>query len=355
MDYINNKLTYLRLNIQFYLHRFYCYLKKLRKFLKYYDYFTLFTIITIFFLQTTLIIMNYYFTILCLFDIIIWNIFKDYRYKKSFSNFHHNLINIHLYNNNDYNIKVAQWIGNRNYMEDTYSIDIKNNVYSVFDGHGGNQISNLLSYDFNHEIKSNMIEEIDKDLISYSLENIEKNTKKCNMKSGAVLSVVKIDGHKIQVNNIGDTYVIIVYEDLTYELINNPHTLYNFDEYVRYGEDITLSSVMRTKTGLIPTRTLGDHRHKKKDDKLLFHDDINILKLDEIKKWKYILNCSDGIFDALTYKEVIDIINRYNDIQLSMRELQIRTTKKYIDIYDKIFGLHYGDNCTIMIIENNIN
>lgn len=346
---INNTLTNIRHLIEFNYDKYYCYFKKLNAIIDYDDRIGLLSIFFIVSIQLLMIYFNYLFLISIMFDYYLLKMFLNFRNNIRGIDSRNNMIELRIMECQNYDLFVGQWQGLRPYMEDHYALDVNKNIFCVIDGHGGDQIGKFISDDFMFNYlmisfdNNNDQNTMEKTFISY-----EKMTK--NMKSGCVLSSIKlnINNDELEVTNVGDTYVIVVYNDGSYDLVNRQHTLYDYDEYLRYGRKIRLSSVMRTKTGLIPTRTIGDHSHKNRDDKLLFLPETKKINL---KNWKYILNCSDGLFDGLSINQAISIIDKYDNIDHVMREIQIRTTKNKLDLYDKIFGCFYGDNCTLMIIK----
>lgn len=351
---INGFITNLRNMIEFNYDKNYCYFKKLYLLINDNDKTALIVMISVILIQSLLSYFNYYFALLFVFDYYLFLLFVNYRNNIRRIDHKSNLIKLKVIDYDYYDLYIGQWQGLREYMEDYYVYDIGKNIFCVIDGHGGDQIAKFMSEDFmfNHVITSfdNIGIGLD-DIMKKSIIKYETITN--NMKSGCVLSTIQIEHgdecDKLIMTNVGDTYVIVVNDDDSYSLINRQHTLYDYDEYLRYDRRIRLSSVMRTRTGLIPTRTIGDHSHKKRDDKLLFEPESKIV---DLGNWKYILNCSDGIFDGIEIDDIINILNKYDNIDYVMREIQIRTTKTKTDLYDKIMGNFYGDNCTIIIIKN---
>jgi serine/threonine protein phosphatase PrpC len=263
------------------------------------------------------------------------------------------MINLDITKCKNYDLITGQWQGNRPYMEDYFFINTKKNIFSVIDGHGGDQIAKFISNDFNLSYIMKDYDKKSENILNDVIIDYEFNTK--NMKSGCVMSAFKINDNNLEVCSVGDTYVIIVYNDGTYKLLNKQHSLYDYDEYYRYvmnGSKVRLSRVMRTRTGLIPTRTIGDHSHKLRDSNLSYDPENVKIKLEN---WDYILATSDGLFDGNEISDIINILSKYDKIELAMREIQMRTTKNKLDLYDKLSGSFYGDNCTIMIIKNNNN
>ena len=83
-------------------------------------------------------------------------------------------------------------------------------------------------------------------------------------------------------------------------------------------------------------------------------------------EWKMLLLGTDGIWDCVSGKKLLNMIDNYLSREPSkqtddmlydkmvdlMVELQGMTTK-VPDILDKLTGKYYGDNCTLMIVFNN--
>ena len=319
---------------------------------------TIFINLLIISLHVNTLMIIYFFSLLIIQLLSYYILFKLYNLW-SWHNISHNYIyNDITYQNIDYqqfsnnntipikNITVGSWNGKRNYMEDRNFIVHKHNIFGVVDGHSGYQIADFISKNFSTFFTINKT-------LSKTIIEIEKITDILSYNSGAVLSIIKFYDDYLEIASVGDTYVLFIYDNGDIKLINDTHSFNNFNEYRRYQlkNTITKKTVLRTKTGLMPTRTIGDHRHKKKDKALLFEPSIKKIYYNNIQNCKYIINCSDGIFDGCSYYQISNLIMTSNNLTTTIKNIQMLTTKHKRNVCDKIFDNFYGDNCTIMILQ----
>jgi serine/threonine protein phosphatase PrpC len=277
----------------------------------------------------------------------------------------------------------GEWIGRRPYMEDRTLILDKYDIYGVFDGHGGDKISDFMVNNF-EEYYDKVLDSENKIDVGTSEKNIyrticdlERDSKKLGLSGGSTCTIVQITKDYLLCANVGDSEAHAFMSNGSIISLSEEHSFSRFSEYYRYydhyGEKkLYVGNTIRTRTGLMPTRTLGDFRHKRKDGALIFNPEIKKIFLNYMK-WEFIVIGSDGIFDRLTPKTIVDeliktrIMIKKQDIKdnnifaiydLSekkidrlMLRLQDITTKKS-NVYDKIRNVYGGDNCSICILIN---
>lgn len=294
---------------------------------------------------------------------------------------------IKIRNNNFDNRKISmisgEWIGRRPYMEDRTLVLDKYGIYGVFDGHGGDKISDFMANNFEEyydrvlDPKLIIDDKVSEKYIQDTICNLEIDSKKLGLSGGSTCTVVQITKDYLLCANVGDSEAHAFMLDGTIVSLSEEHSFSRFSEYYRYyshyGEKkLYVGNTIRTRTGLMPTRTLGDFRHKRKDGALIFNPEIKKIFLNSMK-WEFIVIGSDGIFDRLTPKTILDeliktrIMIKKQDIKdnnifaiydLSekkidrlMLRLQEITTRKS-NVYDKIRNIYGGDNCSICILIN---
>lgn len=283
---------------------------------------------------------------------------------------------------------VGSWKGMRNYMEDIHVVCPINKLFSVFDGHGGINVAkyiqeiinqryedifhNLLINNNYHDTTKLTIDALESTLIS-----LDTYSTHLHDRGGAVGAVVKIEQDKIYCSSIGDTESYMYTIDGVIHRLSEVHSITTLSEYCRYMDAIypcypRAGAVMRTKAGLIPTRSIGDHNRKRYDLGIMSTPETNVFNL--TTDWKVIVIGSDGIWDCVSPSELKDLIDtiivscidkrdgeldnkkRIDTIHSKASDLITRIqsiTMSEADIIDKITGRYYGDNCTLMMIFNN--
>jgi len=213
--------------------------------------------------------------------------------------------------------------GRRSYMEDTYSYD-RNlpygfEYYGVFDGHGGNDVSLYLQDNMKNVIKKHIIDEVNSDKEVIDVGNIlYKSFKtiindipsKISMTTGSTAVVLLRYKDKIWVANVGDSRAIMN-NGLNSIQLTNDHKPNNDEEYERIvslgGKVIKANKgdVYRVNGVLAVSRAIGDfslYPH------VTWKPEITTYNLN--KNNHYILIATDGVWDVLSSKDVIDITNK---------------------------------------------
>lgn len=284
---------------------------------------------------------------------------------------------------------VGSWKGKRGYMEDENIVCSTNGLFGVIDGHGGNDVAKYIKNNFAHVFDDTLhclinnnhdnqnMDSIVLKSLKHTMYDMDFDSYDNTMHGGAVCSFIKISSDRIYCACVGDTEAYVIMEDNAIHKITENHSISEFNEYQRYTDNllnmnVRRSNVLRTHTGLIPTRTIGDHKHKKRNPLILVEPIVKILRevyteqndKQNRKLWKCVILATDGVWDSMNIDNLRNIINfKLKMIDLSsdtditnianniMLEIQKRTTKK-ADIIDKITGRYHGDNCTLMIIMN---
>lgn len=319
---------------------------------------------------------------------MMWLLTKKYRDESALNSKTENVIEIMKYDVSDTEktivlpVIVGQWIGKRNHMEDEYFICPKQKLFGVFDGHGGCATSLWIKHNFAdqyEEIFNDLLFEekdphdpqsidhiitsaIEKTMIQMDCDSYDIFLK--SMRSGAVGVCLKIHSDKIYCSFIGDSGACILTHDDKIITLTKSHTMYNFDEYCRYRDIMDpkypkRGVILRTHSGLMPTRTIGDANYKEIDqgidntpESMIYNHGSTWTEFIPYN-WKMIVIATDGIWDCFTPKQLIDMIrvNESNDLTETIIKIQKITTKTP-DLIDKLTGKYYGDNCTIMCIMN---
>ena len=261
-----------------------------------------------------------------------------------------------------YVVITGSWRGNRKYMEDRILDCSQHHILGVFDGHGGSDVSNYLVKRF-ESVYANT------NSLYLTFKKLESEIKREKLDGGSTGIVVRISDSKLESVSIGDSEAWVLTKSGKIKQLNQIQSFLRFDEYLRYVKalqgtsySIKKTSVMRTITGLMPTRSFGDLKHKKLDPNLLSEPEIHNMIFDPRRdNWEMIVIGSDGIFDGLNVKRIMNemrrtkmLINGHYDLSTMvvnklMRRLHSITCKKP-DILDKIKGCYGGDNCSICII-----
>lgn len=319
---------------------------------------------------------------------IMWILTKKLRTCNEQKSQINNVIEVMKYDIHDMEnipVTIGQWIGKRNYMEDNYIVCTKQKLFGVFDGHSGSDAVMWIKNNFVHQYEdffndllfddsNNVTENIDQIIIK-TLEKtmIQMDHDICNyfLNSGAVGVCLKIHPDKIYCSFTGDSGACLLTHDDKLVTLTQSHTMYNFNEYCRYRDTMDplypkKGVILRTHSGLMPTRTIGDINYKVNDlgvisspESMIYTIDHNDLTGFVPYNWKMIIIGTDGIWDCFTPKQLINLIqtnitiddNGSIDLTDSMTIIQ-KITTNVPNLIDKLTGKYNGDNCTLMCIIN---
>jgi serine/threonine protein phosphatase PrpC len=270
------------------------------------------------------------------------HVFKDRLFEK------------HTSYSNKYNIHYAscQMQGRRNTMEDTYFVDtdlpIPNSIlFGVFDGHGGNYVSEHCKYLFPGIFKSLLLDKLDKldnkiitkvlvdtflklDDIFKSIDSIRDASKYLTIqqllefknvtvfgnpiRSGTTAIITLITPTKIYTANAGDSRAILCKNDKVIELSHDhtPNLPNEYNRIIKAGETVSSG---RISGGLNMSRAIGDYKYKSPDldatsYAVIAYPDTYIFNIKNIKDIKFIVLVSDGVFESFnTNQELVTFIS----------------------------------------------
>lgn len=214
-------------------------------------------------------------------------------------------------------------IGNRPYMEDTYSYDKKMpygfEYYGVFDGHGGNEVSLFLQAHMKDVLKQQIIEALNSNkgtidvgkIIYDSFKTIVNDIPyKTSITTGSTAIVVLRYKSKVWIGNVGDSRAIMN-NGLGVIELSKDHKPNEESEYKRItslGGNVSKvqeGDVYRVNGVLAVSRAIGDFALS---PYVTWNPEITTFNLGEHNH--YIFLATDGVWDVLTSKQVIDIINK---------------------------------------------
>ena len=210
---------------------------------------------------------------------------------------------------NDFKTHCNLQQGKREYMEDNVYY-FKNNIIhfsSVFDGHGGKKCSlflkrNLYRY-FQRSIEKNS--RIKLGLINaYKLAN--KNFLNTKEESGSTCNTLIINkkNSKFYVANVGDSRAIACYKNGTVKEITKDHKPTDPKEKAKIESKGGFVEDKRVDGILAMSRAMGDRKiaHHISATPDIFEGSI--------KKIKYIVQASDGLYDVMKSVDVCKFINQ---------------------------------------------
>jgi len=239
--------------------------------------------------------------------------------------------------NNDYNIiekskdTVFSIKGKRDYMEDTYCSfkTSKYSIYGVFDGHGGDQVSDILKYlipiylseyVFNDSnVEQNITQKIKNTFIN--IEAIIRKNVKSNSVGSTACVVVKYN-NTLYTINLGDSRAVILQTDTTQTPQSTTISLETKDHkpdkekkrisknkgYVKFD-----GRTHRVNGNLALSRAFGDFYLKYNNidgfyGPVSIEPDIYVTPM--LDNYNYtIIIASDGLWDVFTSKNVLSIYN----------------------------------------------
>lgn len=275
---------------------------------------------------------------------------------------------------NTYYTMLGEWAGMRPYMEDRTLVLDALNIYGVFDGHSGSDMSEFMVNNFEEYYEQTKSKSTEMRRLSDTIERLESNARMNRVKGGSTCVVVQILRDYVLCSSVGDSEAHIFMSDGTIVPLTSAHTFSRFDEYYAYytkhryskKHPLHVSNTIRTCTGLMPTRTIGDFRHKSRDIALISEPETRCIYTGSTR-WEVIIIGSDGIFDRLSPRRIIDEMYRarimirneygqtYDLSDCNICDLMQRLghiTSSYMSSYDKIRDIYGGDNCSICILIN---
>lgn len=205
--------------------------------------------------------------------------------------------------------------GKRLHMEDAYFFDLNFNKKGwifggVYDGHNGKEAAEYAVNNLHKKFLKILLggEEI-RDAFVKTYQEISDELR--HQDSGACAANFFIQNKKIYTANAGDVRIVVIGKDEFHQLTTD-HRLDNLDERKRIqamGGEIEYPYAVRDGQGLMPTRTLGDEYFKP----------IGIIATPDIDEYIisdndiYLIAATDGLFDAMSNKEVLEVSQKFDN------------------------------------------
>lgn len=245
----------------------------------------------------------------------------------------------------NYSVCYAQ--GPRDYMEDTYSINMINKHYSLFgvyDGHGGFQVSEMIKNEIAHHLEIILKSNPDPDLYT-SLNDLfillDQRAKIFNDKVGSTSSIALVMNNRIWFANCGDTLTMVGLRNKhKWVSVSQEHKASSEIERIEAlgGSVLNIFGMHRVNGMLNMSRSIGDHHLK---PYVIANPYVTSLS---IKLIEFVLIASDGLWDVFTMDQV------YNYIKINL------SNNIFIDeiIYQLIQQAYLKgsmDNITVLYIE----
>lgn len=207
-------------------------------------------------------------------------------------------------------IYAIQDQGMRQYQEDTYDIDMINNFLYIglFDGHGGDKVSQYLKSNLKDEIKKRLspsTTNISK-VLHESLEAIENNIKfQDKMHTGSTALIALKKDNKLYIANVGDCRCIINNGNECIQITedHNPFLLRELERILRNNGKIIQDEygIPRVMGTLALTRAIGDAYLK---EYITWKPDLYEITLSD--KNNVLILFSDGISDVWQNNELMN-------------------------------------------------
>ena len=230
----------------------------------------------------------------------------------------------------EYSFREAQNIDSQTMMEDkSKSIENFNNnknqmLFELFDGHGGEEISNFLQQNFaqiykqyleinNYDIPkslSDSFKEAD-DMIKESINNLEGIGS-----TGTIVHLFWEENNRLMVYsaNVGDSRVSLI---SPYHIIRLSYDHRMSDEKEKKRILDARVEVVENRIGgeLMLTRIFGDYEFKDEKNKngVICEPFLSKIKIDLNIRDQFLILASDGIWDLVNEKEIQQMIKKYNN------------------------------------------
>jgi serine/threonine protein phosphatase PrpC len=208
---------------------------------------------------------------------------------------------------------VLDTIGGRPYMEDTYIIGekfIQNmDLYCIFDGHGGDFVSNYLRDNYTHKLREALRENkgsIPDMMFSSIQDTIRAIPKDESMHCGSTYLIALKYGEIVYIANGGDCRAIMNVNDEAKEITvdHKPALQKEYDRIRGVGGFVTFTpgDAPRVDGILAVSRSIGDFSLY---PKVTWVPDIYITHVTDNNH--FLIMASDGLWDTMSNKDVNDI------------------------------------------------
>lgn len=214
-------------------------------------------------------------------------------------------------------------IGNRTYMEDTYSFDYKMpygfEYYGVFDGHGGDNVSLYLQDNMKNVIRKHIIDEMNSNTEHIDVAKILYDSFKTivndipydiSITTGSTAVVLLRYKDKIWLGNVGDSRAIMNNGLNAIQLTNDhkPNSEQEHKRIVSLGGKVVKAyegDVYRVNGVLAVSRAIGDFALS---PHVTWKPEITTFTIK--KNNHYIMIATDGVWDVLSNQQAVKIINK---------------------------------------------
>ena len=202
--------------------------------------------------------------------------------------------------------------GGREYQEDRFincSLTPSIDFSAIFDGHGGDFISEFCKNNFNTILYQDIVNNGQYDLstsLKQSFETCDKIIERLNVPHvGCTASVFIVTRDRIFFGNCGDSMTFVAFKDGSKHMMSQEHKVDNEkDRILALGGEISYNSgCARLFGNLNLGRSLGDFTYKRWIISTPF---IKTVKKSVVR---YIFNASDGIWDVMTMFEISKMLN----------------------------------------------
>jgi serine/threonine protein phosphatase PrpC len=248
-------------------------------------------------------------------------------------------------------IYVLEDQGAREYMEDRYYIEKKffldYDLYAVFDGHGGLDVSKFLQLYFKDILRNELFleEKIPNALFNACNKMNEIIPKEMGFTTGSTALIVLQNPSELWVANIGDCRALINRgnEALQITIDHKPNLKSEYDRIYAAGGFVSNDpmGVPRVNGNLALSRSFGDFYLS---PAVTWNPDIFHYSL--FPECKYVFLASDGVYDVVQNTEIVKIVND-ELIKNSSSKIAIRNACQIILQLSRSRGS--GDNITIIL------
>lgn len=237
----------------------------------------------------------------------------------------------------DQNSKYKNTMEDYVYCEEKFCDKSSDALFTLYDGHGGNNAAEYVSKRFPKilssklqnkdvnipEVLSQSFLDADKELKFYAAEN-----------EGTTASVIYLNDNKIFSANVGDSssYLIDI-EEKTVKKLSFDHKVSDSNENQRI---VNLGGTIknnRVNSILVLTRSLGDHFLSKHGIIAEPYIDVSIVTN---RKYKYIVMASDGVWDVLEASSMLSSYGFENNEKCSKIAKNIVEESKKLGSKDNI-------------------
>ena len=204
----------------------------------------------------------------------------------------------------DKNLKYRQSMEDIGVTLPNLTNDYKTSLFGIFDGHGGNDVVKYIKDRIPEIIKKNLndLYPIEQCFIN-SFNKIDEELKFYDSEyTGSTATLVLIQDNKIYCANVGDSRAYIIYDNFIKQITTDHKCSIpeEAERIIKSGGKITKN---RVQGQLVLSRSLGDLYCKKYG--VINLPDITINKIDY--NMKYIIIASDGIWDVVDEKNVLNM------------------------------------------------